>query len=51
MKIEGTAGVIQEFSYFVKDGGHYFEGFQLEWYISTVYHCRDILFWSETLNL
>ena len=23
---------------------------QLEWYISTVYHYRDIPFWSETLD-
>ena len=29
----------------------YFKGFQPEWYISTLYHCRDIPFWSETLYL
>ena len=28
----------------------YFEGFQLEWCISTIYHCRDTPFWSETLE-
>ena len=28
-----------------------FEGFRPEWYISSVYHCRDIPFWSETLDL
>ena len=27
------------------------EGFRLEWYISTTYHCRDMPFWSETLAL
>ena len=27
-----------------------FEGFRPEWYISTLYHCRDISFWSETLD-
>ena len=32
--------------------GHvYFEGFRPEWYISTIYHCSDIPFWSETLDL
>ena len=28
----------------------YFEGFQPEWYTLTIYYCRDITFWSETLN-
>ena len=28
-----------------------FEGFRPEWYISTLYHCRDIPFWWETLNI
>ena len=27
------------------------EGFQLEWYISTICHCGDIPFWSETLEI
>ena len=27
------------------------EGFQPEWYISTIYHCRHTPFWSETLNI
>ena len=26
----------------------YVEGFRSEWYISTIYHCRDTSFWSET---
>ena len=26
------------------------KGFQPEWYILTVYHCRDIPFWLETLK-
>ena len=29
----------------------YFEGFQPEWCISTIYHCRDTPFWSVTLDL
>ena len=29
----------------------YFEGFQPEWYISTLYLCRNIAFWLETHNL
>ena len=29
----------------------YIEGFLPEWYISTIYHCRDTLFWSETLDI
>ena len=28
----------------------YFEGFQPEWHVSTLYDCRDIPCWSETLN-
>ena len=31
--------------------GHYIEGFRPEWYILTIYHCRDIPFWSETLDI
>ena len=27
------------------------EGFRPEWYFSTLYHCRDLPFWSETLNI
>ena len=27
------------------------EGFRPEWYISTIYHCRDIPFWLETLEM
>ena len=27
------------------------EGFQPERYISTLFHCRDIPFWSETLDI
>ena len=27
------------------------KGFQPEWYISTMYHCRDTPIWSETLNM
>ena len=27
------------------------EGFQPEWYILTISHCRDIRFWSETLDM
>ena len=27
-----------------------FEGFRPERNISTIYHCRDIPFWSETLD-
>ena len=29
----------------------HFEGFRPEWCISTIYHCRDIPFWLETLDL
>ena len=29
----------------------YIEGFQPEWYISTLFYCRDIPFWSETFNM
>ena len=29
----------------------YIEGFRPEWYISTIYHCRDAPFWSETLDI
>ena len=28
----------------------HFEGLRPEWYISTIYHCRDIPFWLETLQ-
>ena len=27
------------------------KGFRPEWYISTIYHCRDTSFWLETLNM
>ena len=27
-----------------------FDGFQPEWCISTIYHCREIPFWSEALD-
>ena len=27
------------------------EGFRPEWYILTIYHCRDIPIWSETLDI
>ena len=27
------------------------EGFQPEWCISNIYHCRDIPLWSETLDV
>ena len=27
------------------------DGFRPEWYILTIYHCRDIPFWSETLDM
>ena len=33
-----------------KESGIYFEGFRSEWYICTVYHCKDMPFWSETLD-
>ena len=29
----------------------YIEGFRPEWHISTIYHCRDTPFWSETLEI
>ena len=29
----------------------HFEDFQPEWYTSTIYHCRDIPFWLESLDL
>ena len=29
----------------------HFEGFQPEWYTSTIYHWRDIPFWLESLDL
>ena len=30
---------------------HDLEGFRPEWYILTIYHCKDIPFWLETLDL
>ena len=27
------------------------EGFRPEWYLSTIYHCRDMPFWLETLDI
>ena len=29
----------------------YIEGFQPEWYILTIYHCRDIPYWWGTLDM
>ena len=27
------------------------EAFQPDWYILTIYHCRDMPFWLETLDM
>ena len=49
-----TPGIQSDLSFEAEldfDLGLHIEGFQPEKYIWTTYHCRDIPFWLETLNM